>query len=159
MTARSRTSPAAIAKAEREARAVELRLQGTGYRAIATELGIAQSTAYRIVRKVLDNTPTERRRELRELEAQRLDLLWAAGLEKLHGDDKARIIRALTGVSNRRAKLLGLDATPTPENSGVSVIAVNTAMLPPEMSINEAITAGMSVALTDITPPNEDADD
>lgn len=70
--------------AERDAEACRLKAQGLSYRAIAGQLGYSDAAgAYRAISKVLTDTVKEPADELRALELQRLDMLWAAAWEVL----------------------------------------------------------------------------
>jgi hypothetical protein len=125
------TSPR-IDAAERDAKALELRKDGLTYTQIAERLGISRSTAHKHVTRGLHRTRQEPADELRRLEAERLNQLWAeamAVLRRRHvmvqsgkivkGDDGQPITddgpvlqatATLLRVMERRARLLGLDA-------------------------------------------------
>lgn len=99
-----------IAATEKQIKALELRRQGKSYAEIARELGYSSgSGAHNAVKKALRKTLKEPADELRKLENARLDAmlvgLWP-GIEK--GDPKA--VTAAVKISDRRAKLNGLDA-------------------------------------------------
>jgi hypothetical protein len=124
--------PGEVAAAERDARAVQLRASGASYRTIARELHIATSTAYDAVQAGLQAVRREPSEHLIELEAAHLDRLRREALDVLtarhplvqageivHDTDGHELhdagpviaaIRALLGIAERRAKLLGLDA-------------------------------------------------
>ena len=130
--------------AERDAAACRLRTQGLSYRAIATQLGMAgPSNAHQAVERALKATVAEPADQVRQLELDRLDALWAAAwavLEREHvvvnsGEividtrnedglpllDDAPVLKAvqtLLKVAERRAKLLGLDAPTKIEQGG-----------------------------------------
>lgn len=99
--------------AARRTQALELRKQGKSYRAIATACGVDVATAWDDIQaemgelRKLAGAAAE---EARELELQRLDRwqekLEGAGLKS--GDHRA--VMAAVRISERRAKLLGLDA-------------------------------------------------
>lgn len=61
---------------ERAIKATELRRQGYTYAEIGDSLGVDESTAYRDVKKLLDQTAQEPADQLRVLELQRLDEIW-----------------------------------------------------------------------------------
>jgi len=100
--------------AARRVQALNLRKAGASYRAIAQQLGVDVSTAWSDVQaelgalRALATTAAE---DVRALELQRLDALTAGLFVKAtqQGGD-ARAVMALVRVSDRRAKLLGLDA-------------------------------------------------
>ncbi|MBK5937161.1 helix-turn-helix domain-containing protein [Halorhodospira halophila] len=108
----SKTAAARINSAHRKAQALELRQSGMTYAAIGGELGISNAQAYRLVSAALREIREQAREEaeqLRDLEAARLDQLQHALWDKALGGD-LRAIDRLLRISERRAKLLGLDA-------------------------------------------------
>lgn len=99
--------------AVRRVRALEMRKAGATYRQIAAALSIEACTAWRDVQAemiALRQLAVEGAEDVRELELQRLDRLWVKleqnGLQR--GDHRA--VSAAVRISERRAKLLGLDA-------------------------------------------------
>jgi hypothetical protein len=97
----------------RQAAALRLRTAGASYRQIGEQLGTSAVQAWRDVGFALGEV-VERRNEdavaLRTLELERLDRLTLAlwpKAQKAHVD----AVRALVRVSERRCRLLGLDAT------------------------------------------------
>lgn len=94
----------------RAAKALDLRQQGRTWQTIANELDYKdRSGAYRAVQRLLDRTEFESVQEYRVLEGDRLDALHAAYWPAaMHGDVKAA--EFVLKVSDRRSKLLGLDA-------------------------------------------------
>ena len=87
---------------------LQLRLEGKSFRAIADLTGIALSTVYARIEDAIALEVNPRADRLRAIECERLDLY----LDRLRpridkGDDKA--IGAAIRISERRAKLLGLD--------------------------------------------------
>jgi hypothetical protein len=139
---RSRT----VAQIERDSQAVELRRRGLSYRQIAAQLEWKnQASAYEAVKRGLADAITEPAAEVRRLELDRLDeyqrhalrvlatphwtvsqgvvvkLEDANGAEQPLADD-APVLAALDRlikISERRARLLGLDA---PARTRVEVI-------------------------------------
>ena len=102
---RGRNRPLA---AWRKARAVELAVEGHTYDTIAREVGFAnRGTAYRVVRKALDETKVDNVQQLRETEVARLDALqaaiWPAAMAG-HLD----AVQQVAAIIDKRAKLLGL---------------------------------------------------
>ena len=97
---------------ERRSQALQLRLQGLSLRQIGTALGVSASQVGRDLEAVISEKQTKALSEIElslELELQRLDYY----LERLssaidEGDCKA--ISVAVKISERRAKLLGLDA-------------------------------------------------
>lgn len=102
----------------RRARAVELATQGHTYDQIASEVGYAnRGTAYRVVRKALDENVAQAVEEYREVEIARLNALQAAVWDRaIAGDLQA--VDAVLKLVQARVKLLGLGggstASPTP---------------------------------------------
>lgn len=119
--------------AARDARACELRARGCSLQRIADELGYSdRSAARKAVERALDGTVAEDADVLRRLELARLDRLHCEALAVLETEhvivSQGRIVRddqgkaipddapvlaaidRLLKVSDRRAKLLGLDA-------------------------------------------------
>lgn len=100
--------------AVRRVQALQLRKAGASYRQIATQLGVDIATAWSDVQaellqlRTLATTTAE---DVKALELQRLDALTAGLFVKAtsSGGD-ARAVTALVRVSERRARLLGLDA-------------------------------------------------
>jgi gamma-glutamyl:cysteine ligase YbdK (ATP-grasp superfamily) len=95
----------------RQKRALELRLQGKGYQAIADDIGYSSpGNAYRAVQSALKATIQEPADEVRRVELERLDKLlenqwnWAVNHNQPQAVD--RVLR----IMERRAKYLGLDA-------------------------------------------------
>ncbi len=108
------------AAAERREQAFRFRKLGLGYRAIGGKLGVSSTQAFRYVHEVLKDLAkkTEKAaRELRQLEGERLDYLWAKLLPKIRqGDPKA--IQAAVRVVQRRCSLFGLDGPKQIEHAG-----------------------------------------
>lgn len=98
-------------------RALELRQQGLSYRAIGAEIGKSSSQAHKYVARALQETTAEAVDDLRRLEGERLDAAqYAIWPQVMAGD-----VAALNGfirLSERRAKLLGLDAPEKRELTG-----------------------------------------
>ncbi|MDA1088655.1 MAG: sigma factor-like helix-turn-helix DNA-binding protein [Verrucomicrobia bacterium] len=107
-------------KAVRQATALELRIQGLSYRAIATECGVNMSTAYSDVQHalgLLDDVRREKAEQYRALELLRLDAMTLSLSAKIDlGDTKAILVAVK--IMERRAKLLGLDNPQAAEASG-----------------------------------------
>jgi hypothetical protein len=104
----------------RRAQSLELRKAGASYRHIAAELGISLHTAFADVNAELQELRVHTQqdaKDVRELELQRCDAmtqgLWS---DVAKGDSKA--VMAAVRVSERRARLLGLDAATKSEFSG-----------------------------------------
>ena len=99
--------------AARRVKAMELRKAGHSFRAIGTALQVNASTVCRDIADEMAELKTltgQAAEDTRQLELERLDRLWtkleAHGLKR--GDYRA--VLAAVRISERRAKLLGLDA-------------------------------------------------
>lgn len=93
---------------ERRAQVLEMRLQGYSTTKIAQTLGISPTLAAAHLANALDMSVVENAAQLRQLELDRLDRMLTTlegGISV--GDPKA--IAAATRISERRARLLGLD--------------------------------------------------
>lgn len=100
--------------AERRRKAVEMRKAGCSYDEIAQALGFSNSgNAYHTVHKALKATYREPAEELRTLELERVDRLMRAIWPQAIKGDVDAIDRVLK-IMSRRARLLGLDCSPTP---------------------------------------------
>lgn len=132
-----------VAQIERDAQAVELRRRGLTYRQIAAQMDVrSQKTAYEAVQRGLADAIQEPADEVRQLELDRLDEYQRHALKVLATPhfhvsqgvvvvhpatdepmpDDAPVLAALDRllkISERRARLLGLDA---PVRSRVEVI-------------------------------------
>lgn len=107
---------------DRIKRAIDGRLAGKTYDEIGASLGVTKQAAWSTVQKALAETLREPADRLREVEVARLDrltvALWpmALGEPATEGGaapsplDQARAVLRLVQISDRRAKLLGLDA-------------------------------------------------
>lgn len=97
---------------ERQAQVVEMRKRGKTFRQIGTELNISHVTAVRDMQAALRGLRAERSKRtelLVTLEAERLDMLFAALVDKaLEGDPQVAAVALKIRESYR--KLLGLDA-------------------------------------------------
>jgi hypothetical protein len=96
---------------QREADALNLRLAGATFEAIARQLGLRGPTgAQDCYRRALERlAPIADREEQRRLEAQRLDRLQLPHWQKaINGDAEAT--QTVLNIMARRARLLGLDA-------------------------------------------------
>lgn len=126
------TSPRTLAMAELEERAVDLRVRGWAYKAIATEVGVDEHTVIDAVERVLQRTrkgTNNQADHLRGIERERLDQLlkgaWERASSKPSGElsykaqDSA--IQTVLRIMERRAKLEGLDIPTGP--STVNIIA------------------------------------
>jgi hypothetical protein len=107
-----RATPAKIAAAERQRKALELRMAGATFQAIADALdyGNRSSATDAITRALRDTTPKELTDEVRRIENERLDALWRPMYLRAIGGDYLAVDRCLR-IMARRAALNGLDAS------------------------------------------------
>ena len=106
----AKTSPETAAAKVKAAKALELRMEGKTFAAIAEELGYAgKQGAYDAVKRSLDAITREPAQDLLKLDLERLDAMW--GIHYLNaqaGDPQA--LASCMKIMERRARLLGLDA-------------------------------------------------
>lgn len=98
--------------AQRQADAMRLRVAGAPFSGIARQLGTSKQQAWRDVRAALAETLTQRDGDAsayRELELARLDALTVACWQAAQRGS-AEHVRAIVRISERRSRLLGLDA-------------------------------------------------
>lgn len=117
MTTRRKKPPAqraTPAQRRRQQEAIDLRIQGHTYHDIAKQLGYKdRASAYNAIHALLDRTEHDHADQLRELEQLRLDHLWHRALTDLAKADHDRsspLINTCVRISERRSRLLGLDA-------------------------------------------------
>jgi hypothetical protein len=114
---RGKSSASSIARAERDRDWIELRRQGLIESEIASRYDVRQQTVSKAILKYVRNLPALAADDLRRLEAERLDALSAALAPAIAKGDP-RSIEAAVRISERRAKLLGLDAPNTHRITG-----------------------------------------
>ncbi|WP_306358678.1 MULTISPECIES: hypothetical protein [unclassified Nocardia] len=116
MAGRKTTSPPAITRAQRQEKALKLRLAGASYRAIAEKLEISSSQAHRDVTEALAELKREPAQAVLDLELHRLDqMLLGLFKEAVSGNIKA--VLAALRIMDRRARYLGLDNAAPPDTS------------------------------------------
>lgn len=98
----------------RDAQAARLRSEGLTYRDIAESMGYAGvSGAHQAVKRAIRELPREGAEDLRNIERERLDRLYAAAMRIVRAPDltlSALGIDKALKVMDRRAKMEGLDA-------------------------------------------------
>lgn len=134
-----------VAKAQQQARAVELRAEGMTYSEIGESLGVSLGVAATLVKQALTATVQEPAEELRRLEALRIERMWKLAwpksqVEHFRGpfgamDTQGEWFDRCIKLMERRAKLLGLDAAQ--EISFPELRAALFAMLREQMSPEE----------------------
>lgn len=109
---KSKTGREKISTAERRRLALELRRSGLSFDRIGQQLGISRQAAHSHVTKALEKLAGEiddRADELRAMELERLDRILLGCYQAAAGGNLKAIDRVIK-ISERRAKLLGLDA-------------------------------------------------
>jgi|SRR5690625_1532125 len=115
----SSTSPRRIDANEKRVRAVELRKAGATYDQIAGQVGYSsRASAYRAIKKALDDAVSEPAKELVSMELERLDALQLGVWQQARTGHLGSIDRVLK-IMERRARLLGLDESVETEISVV----------------------------------------
>jgi len=110
--------------AELRKQAFELRLAGHSQKAIGDMLGRDHSTISRWIQVEIENMIVPRVEALREQESARLDLLLTKLEPKIaRGDVNA--INAAVRISERRSRLMGLDAPVKVEHRNITVDAID----------------------------------
>ncbi len=102
----------------RRPKSLDMRIGGLSYRDIGRQLGVSYETARIDVKTILKETLDEAKEEaeeLRQIEVERLDILWNKWFARAIGSkelkimpDKDAALRCLQ-IMKRRAELLGLD--------------------------------------------------
>jgi hypothetical protein len=114
MPRESRSSIRKSAARELERKALDLRVVKYSYEQIANELGCSVHGAYMAVSRALERhakAAPEVVKQVRELELNKLDVMESVLVKKMRaGDTNAG--RTILLIQERRAKLLGIDATP-----------------------------------------------
>lgn len=110
----AKSNPAAIARADQTAKALELRKAGLTFEKIAGQCGYKNAQlAHRAVSRAIRAIPKEAADEVRSLELERLDrLTLAVWPSAVKGDAKA--VESVVKLMKRRACLLGLDLDAPP---------------------------------------------
>lgn len=108
MARKQKADAEALARAELQERAVSFRLAGMNFSEIGRQMGVAKSTAHRLVTEAIAAHTRDSTETLIDLELQRLDImqrkLWS---KVLKGDDKA--VAAVLRIMERRARYYALD--------------------------------------------------
>lgn len=109
---------------------LKLKLRGLSQREIATRFNVSDATVSRVLKRQLSIYRENNMHEINELvsiEEGRLDDMYKALQPKIEKGD-SRAIEAGIKISERRAKLLDLDAAQKLELSGSLVQFINTDM-------------------------------
>lgn len=106
----SATSPVRIAAERNRAKAMDLRGKGWTFDEIAEAVGVCKARAHGLVKEGMEELrqeSLEQAASLRAIELRRLDMMSRGLWSKL---DDPQAVNALRQISERRSKLLGLDA-------------------------------------------------
>lgn len=123
------TSPETAAAKVKAAKALELRMEGKTFEAIAQEAGYnSKQAAYDAVKRSLDAITREPAEALIKLDLERLDVLWGIQYLNAQGGD-VQAMAACMKIMERRAKLLGLDAPAKQEVTGANGVPLQPPVL------------------------------
>lgn len=147
---RSVSHPEVIARAERDAKAVELRRAGMTWDAIARTLGYSDSGhAHGAFRRYMANYPREAVEDLRQLELDRLDAMqhaiWPRVLDATDSNQHWAMDRALK-IQDQRSRLMGLNKPVRQEVTVLTESTVDTAIAAlKEQLAAQALAAGVEL--------------
>ena len=120
MVARHRTKdhPLRVEAAFHQSLAMRLRTRGYTYQEIAEKIGVANpQVAYNLVMRGVRSVRLDSAEQMRDIELGRYDELTKIAWRAIEAADKRRdfksiasILNSITRLSDRRAKLMGLDA-------------------------------------------------
>lgn len=120
---------------QREARAVEMRLQGYEFEEIAIECGYVsddgkplKGSAYKAWQRALKRVSQPVAEEARAAMQLRMNSYRKAMATQKYGDGTARMIEVLIKVEEREAKLFGLDVEPDATLSNPPQIIISDAL-------------------------------
>lgn len=111
---KSAAGPERVAAAQHERDAVAMRLAGATFRQIGEKIGVHESSAAKMVKRVMARTRAvadEDAEELRRVESERLDAMQLAVWPQATKGHLGAVDRVLR-IMQRRASLFGLDAPP-----------------------------------------------
>lgn len=129
-----KTSPDAARAKAKAAKALELRMEGKTFEAIAKEVGYkGKQGAYDAVKRSLDAITREPAEELIKLDLERLDVLWQIQYMNAQVGD-VQAMAACMKIMERRAKMLGLDAPAKTEGKMELTNTNGVLVIPPVMS-------------------------
>lgn len=123
-------SPETVGMEVKRGQALELRIGGANYREIARTLGISVGSAHDYVTKGLEelrNANAESTDRVRSMEVARLDGML---LKLWPKRDQPRVADTILRISERRARLLGLDMGKGPEDAPPPPPAGGVTLLP-----------------------------
>jgi len=146
---------------EREVEALNLRKSGATYDQIGKALGITTQGAYKaIIRslKRLNEQNSESSEELRRLEIERLDRMLVAIWPQVLNGNQGAVDRAIK-ISERRAKLLGLDAPTRADITSNSDKITPIGVVPIEYKSGLTVLAPRPICDSDTSSENQDFGD
>lgn len=154
----SPSSPAVLARRERDAKAIELRRGGMLWDAIARTLGYSDAGHARTAAMAyMTNYPREDVDELRYLELDRLDAaqaaIWARCMDSTDRDQTWALDRFLK-ISDQRARLMGLNKPVRQEVSVLTDATVESAIQTLQAQ-NEALALAHGLELPAVTAAAE----
>jgi hypothetical protein len=132
-------NPNTIAQHERRAKAVRLRSLRRTYQQIADECGYYdRHSARRAVQEAMSDIIREPTEELISLELMFLDeIMKPMTLKALKGDVQAAVI--LLRYTERKHRLLGLDAAPTKDESKITEVLIDSSILGAKTDVHEFV--------------------
>lgn len=135
--------------AVRSKRVLQMKLAGATYPEIAEAMGISLSTAHGDVQRALKDIPRDEAAQMRQEESLSLDRmkreLWAEAMDRdVSIIQRLPLFDRLLKLSDRRAKLLGIDA---PQSVEVSSL---------DLDLDKAIAALLSAAKDPVPDPGGD---
>lgn len=145
------TTPNRASVAEEQVHCYELRLTGMSIREIAERTGISKSTVHDRIQAEISSRVTPLAEEVRKMELDRLD----GWLERLNeqiarGIQVARNVEVAVRVSERRAKLLGIDAPEKVEATVTEVTQQDVALAELISEAQAAAAVAEQKLLTDL---------
>lgn len=123
MTRESKSSGRRLGSTERKQKSLELRKAGASFQAIGDALGVSRQQAHRYVTAALESIRKETAEEaenLRTIELERIDSLFLECYSAAKKGDLPAVDRCVR-LSERRCKILGLDAAIRQELSGTLI--------------------------------------
>ena len=115
----------------KQTQALQLRAHGHNYRGIAKALGCSPDTAHRLVTAAIAaerETISQAKADVVELELHRCDTYLQAIAKKVQSGD-VRAVDTAMRVAERRARLLGLDASNGQPDDGKPISRVEVAII------------------------------
>lgn len=118
MPGKDNTSPEAIEKRERQARALKMRRAGALYRQIADQLGVSPSTAYQYVADAMREITREPAEQVLNLERDRLEELRMMVLGQVQGGKNLKAVDRLLRIHAATDRLYDLARIASEQSKG-----------------------------------------